>query len=378
MRKMLFSDLSMHVQTVFANLCEDGVTPEENYEGFKKLTYDLNHNPNEIYDEEGNKISKKEANDAVRKFVFAIMGLNEHSTKRDRKRAMDRHGIELFEVMEEEIDIKVETGFRESEFFNNYVEQRNLSRGDSQEFWTNEKVILSVTKISGDHHDFTLQRLGSGESYTVTTSVYGIAVGADIDLYLAGRYDWAKLTDQCAAAFVRKVQNDIYAEMMNAGKKLPAQFQGTGALSTTTKDKLDTLLEDVSLANDGAQVVIMGTRTGLQQFQKLMDVDWITDDQKRDVATMGRLGYYGPYTLVELPQRFALNDTTKKLLDPKTLFVMPQVEDKFIKFVDVGETEIYEVNEKGARMDDTMKYEVQRAMGVGVQIGRYFGVWTLA
>lgn len=378
MRKMLFSDLSMHVQTVFTNLCEDGVTPEENYEGFKKLTYDLNHNPNEIYDEEGNKISKKDAEDAVRKFVFAIMGLTEHSTKRDRKRAMDKHGIELFEVMEEEIDIKVETGFRESEFFNNYVEQRNLSRGDSQEFWTNEKVILSVTKISGDHHDFTLQRLGSGESYTVTTSVYGIAVGADIDLYLAGRYDWAKLTDQCAAAFVRKVQNDIYAEMMNAGKKLPAQFQGTGALSTTTKDKLDTLLEDVSLANDGAQVVIMGTRTGLQQFQKLMDVDWITDDQKRDVATMGRLGYYGPYTLVELPQRFALNDTTKKLLDPKTLFIMPQVEDKFIKFVDVGETEIYEVNEKGARMDDTMKYEVQRAMGVGVQIGRYFGVWQIA
>lgn len=378
MRKMLFSDLSTHVQTVFANLCEDGVTPEENYEGFKKLTYDLNHNPNEIYDEDGNKRSKKEAEGSVRKFVFAIMGLTEHSTKRDRKRAMDKHGIELFEVMEEEIDIKVETGFRESEFFNNYVEQRNLSRGDSQEFWTNEKVILSVTKISGDHHDFTLQRLGSGESYTVTTSVYGIAVGADIDLYLAGRYDWAKLTDQCAAAFVRKVQNDIYAEMMNAGKKLPAQFQGTGALSAATKDKLDTLLEDVSLANDGAQVVIMGTRTGLQQFQKLMDVDWITDDQKRDVATMGRLGYYGPYTLVELPQRFALNDTTKKLLDPKTLFIMPQVEDKFIKFVDVGETEIYEVNEKGARMDDTMKYEVQRAMGVGVQIGRYFGVWTLA
>lgn len=378
MRKMLFSDLSTHVQTVFANLCEDGVTPEENYEGFKKLTYDLNHNPNEIYDEDGNKRSKKEAEDSVRKFVFAIMGLTEHSTKRDRKRAMDKHGIELFEVMEEEIDIKVETGFRESEFFNNYVEQRNLSRGDSQEFWTNEKVILSVTKISGDHHDFTLQRLGSGESYTVTTSVYGIAVGADIDLYLAGRYDWAKLTDQCAAAFVRKVQNDIYAEMMNAGKKLPAQFQGTGDLSAATKDKLDTLLEDVSLANDGAQVVIMGTRTGLQQFQKLMDVDWITDDQKRDVATMGRLGYYGPYTLVELPQRFALNDTTKKLLDPKTLFIMPQVEDKFIKFVDVGETEIYEVNEKGARMDDTMKYEVQRAMGVGVQIGRYFGVWTLA
>ena len=58
-------------------------------------------------------------------------------------------------------------------------------------------------------------------------------------------------------------------------------------------------------------------------------------------------------------------------MDPKTLFIMPQVEDKFIKFVDVGETEIYEITDKGDRMDDTMKYEVQRSMGVGTQIGRY-------
>ena len=317
MRKIYFNDLSNYTKEVFANLCEDGVTPEENYEGFKRLTYELNHNPNEIFDEEGNCISKKDAESAVRKFVFAIMGLNENSSKRDRNRAMKKHHNELFEVMEDEIDIKVETGFKESEFFNNYVETRNLARGDRQEFWTDDKVILSVAKIAGDHHDFTLQRLGSGESYTVTTSVYGIAVGADIDMYLAGRYDWAKLTDQCAAAFVRKIQNDIYAEMMNAGKKLPAQFQGTGALSAETKEKLDELLEDVSMANDGAQVIIMGTRTGLAQFQKLIDVNWISDDQKRDVATTGRLGYYGPYTLFELPQRFALNDTTKNLLDPK-------------------------------------------------------------
>ena len=378
MKKICFNDLSEHTKKVFTDLCEDGVTPEENFEGFKRLTYELNHNPNEIYDENGKKIHKEDAENAVRKFVFAIMGLNEKSTKRQRDRAMKRHGMELFEVMEEEIDIKVETRFKESEFFNNYVEQRNLARGDSQEFWTDDKVILSVTKISGDHHDFTLQRLGSGESYTVTTSVYGIAVGADIDLYLAGRYDWAKLTDQCAAAFVRKIQNDIFAEMMNAGKKLPAQFRGTGAITKDMKDKIDTLLEDVSMANDGAQVVIMGTRTGLQQFSNLIDINWISDDQKRDMATMGRLGYYGPYTLFELPQRFALNDTSKKLLDPKKLFFMPQVEDKFIKFVDVGETEITEVTEKAARMDDTMKYEVQRAMGVGCQLGRYFGEWTIA
>lgn len=100
-----------------------------------------------MFDENGNKKTKRDAEDAVRKFVYAIMGLNENSTKRDRNRAMKKHGIELFEVMEEEIDIKVETGFKESEFFNNYVETRNLSRGDRQEFWTDDKVVLSTTKL---------------------------------------------------------------------------------------------------------------------------------------------------------------------------------------------------------------------------------------
>lgn len=90
-RKMTFADLSAHVQEVFASMCKDGVTPEENYEGFKKLTYDLNHNPNEMFDDEGNKITKREAESAVRKFVYAIMGLNENSTKRDRNRAMKKH-----------------------------------------------------------------------------------------------------------------------------------------------------------------------------------------------------------------------------------------------------------------------------------------------
>ena len=72
-RKMTFADLSAHVQEVFASMCKDGVTPEENYEGFKKLTYDLNNNPNEMFDEDGNKITKREAESAVRKVVYAII-----------------------------------------------------------------------------------------------------------------------------------------------------------------------------------------------------------------------------------------------------------------------------------------------------------------
>ena len=204
--------------------------------------------------------------------------------------------------MEEEIDVKVETGFKESEFFNNYVETRNLSRGDRQEFWTDDKVVLSTTKIAGDHHDFTLQRLGSGESYTVTTSVYGIAVGADIDKYLIGQEDWTKLIDAITKAFVVMVQDLIFAEVLNAPKKLPVQtgFVETGALNTQNRGKFNKVLQNVSVANDNAEVVIMGTMVGLQELENLVNVNWIAASQKEAVASMGRLGNYGRYRLVEI------------------------------------------------------------------------------
>ena len=221
-----------------------------------------------------------------------------------------------------------------------------------------------------------MQALGEGEAYRVQTSKFAVKVGADIDMVTTGRLDFTKLTDKIAEAYITKTQAMMYDEVMHAADKLPAnsQFNKTGSL---TKDVFDTLLEDVSAAN-GAEVVIMGTKVALKKLNALADVDWASEDQKRQINTLGRLGNYETTTLIEIPQRFAINDTTVKLVDPTKLLIMPQVEHKFVKFVDVGETEILEVTDKAERNDDTMKYEVQRSMGIGTQIGRYFGVWNIA
>lgn len=374
MSKLMFANLNDRVQGVFGS--------EDNFEGFRNLRQDLK-NGVKIYNEEGQEVSKKEAENTVLTYCRNILGVNENSSKRDIHRALKKYGTELFEVIEEDIDIQVEEGFKESEFFNKFVEMKNLKRGDRNEFWTEQEVLLSVVKVAGDHHDFTLNRLGSGEATSVTTSVYGIAVGADIDLYLAGRLDWAKFTKQCADAFVRKIQNDSYAAVMNAGTKLPAMFKGTGALDATAKATFDQLIEDVSTANGNCPVYILGTNTALKKLNALADVTWADEAAKKAMTTYGRLGSYETTDLVEIPQRFAvgfvdLPEEQKRLITSGKLLILPAIEDKFVKFVDVGETEITEVTEKAARNDDTMKYEVQRAMGVAVQLGRYFGVWSLA
>lgn len=147
---------TQHLRNVFAD--------ENKYENFRKLCSDLNHGRKIFeYDEDGvsHEISKHEANKAIRKILMEVCELNEDTVKSNklRKRMLKAHANEIFELIEEDIDFKVETGFRDSEWFNEFVEMRNVKLGDSEEFWTKEKIILEIAEISGDHHDLNYCRV---------------------------------------------------------------------------------------------------------------------------------------------------------------------------------------------------------------------------
>ena len=317
--------------------------------------------------------------------MFSVLGIEKTDNRREIRKALRRNKNEVFEVIEDTITVEVAKGFNDNEFFNQFVDNRNLSLGDRNDFWTDDNIILTVSKVAGNHHDLSMQRLGAGTSYTVGTSWYGIAVGGDIELFLTGRKNFADFVNAAAKAFVKKVQDDLYAQVMNLDNTVPNALKGTGTLDATSKVKFDQIIEDVSTANDGAEVVIFGTKTALKALNALAEVDWRSDSQKQDVANFGRLGAYETTTLIEIPQRFGNNvDFTAnqadlpRLVDSKTLLIMPAMGDKFVKFVDEGDTQIYEITEKGATMDDMERYEIQRKMGVSVQLGRYHGAWKLA
>lgn len=347
------------------------------YEDIKNLMFDLYNNDLD----EG--ISKREAETKLREMSLKIFGLTKDSKKRDRIRAYREHGREYFDVIEEVVDWTVTTGLKDNEWFNELVNYRNLSEGDTNLFVNeHEEVILSIARMGKRHHDTMLQRLPEGKTYSIETDLYGAAVGADIDRYLIGQEDWTKLVDAITKAFVYKTQDLIFAEILKASQKLPVQkgFIESGALNTVNRKKFNKVLQNVATANDNAEVVIMGTMVGLQELENLIKVDWISSSQKEDVAAMGRLGNYGRYRLVEIPQRFAKNDVTKNVYDDNILWIFASGDNKMVDMVDVGETLIEEITERGeanANIADLMKYEVQRELGVATRLGRYFGEWTI-
>lgn len=49
------------------------------------------------------------------------------------------------------------------------------------------------------------------------------------------------------------------------------------------------------------------------------------------------------------------------MIENNKLYILPKASEKFIKFVNVGDPEILEITDKGARIDDTMKFEYQQS-----------------
>ena len=365
LRKKVFNDQSLN--DVFTNLNYE-------YEDMRQLMIDTAKGEQ--------KVAKKEAEDAIRGMMFQVLNLNPEDVENPRrfKRALKHNKDRFFEVIEDVVNDMLTQGFEEDPFMMRFVDTKNLSNGDKNEFYAEQDIILTVAEVSGDHHDIFLQRLGEGDSYSVKTSVYAAAVGTDLRLFLSGRKDWSALINAVYRAFDNHIKNTLYKEVMNVGAKLPVGsiFNKANPLTAAFKDDFDDLISYVSAANDNCEVVIFGTQKALKKLGKLTDIDWVSNNMKDKLHETGRLGIYEGTDLIEIPQRLIRKgNTLEKLIKDDQLLVMPVTMDKWIKFVNVGDDEIVEVTERGARMDDTMIFEYQKRLGVGAQIGRYFGNWKI-
>ncbi len=200
----------------------------------------------------------------------------------------------------------------------------------------------------------------------------------EYELFMAGKVDWAAFVQKIYEAFDKKMNDMLYQAVMDCGNKVTptSQFTKNSALTNDTKATMIELVEDVQTAN-GCEAVIMGTKTALAKLNALVETQWITDSMKEERHTTGRIGIWEGIRLVEIPQAFANNDTTRKLVDNTKLLIMPLADNKFIKVFNEGDAQISEVNDKDTNMDMTMEYEYQMKMGIATIINRKFGVWNI-
>lgn len=349
----------------------------ENFMNFSQLLKDYANN-------ELQEISKKEASNKIVEKFRAALGIEPTDKPQAIKRAIRANKDLVFTLIEETIEQRLITGWMENPFFMAYVDAKNLALGDENDFYVEDDSILSVSKVSGNHHNMIRQRLGAGRHFSVAGEWFGLKIYADFERVLTGAEDWANFVTKVAEAIDRYLYDALYAALRGAKEALGANWVKTGALETANKATLVKLCNDISMAT-GSPVTIFGARTALSSLTAMADVNWAPESVKSEYYKNGGiLGNWEGFEVAEIGQGLKrganINSASVEYqLDTDRLYIIPtNVANKFIKLVNYGETQISQVTDRDINRDTSYEYEVLYRMGINVVLNTVFGVWDIA
>lgn len=327
--------------------------------------------------------SAKDANKKIVEKFRAALGISENDRPQAVKRAIRANKDLVFTLIEETIEEMIVSGWMENPFFMQFVDTKNLALGDENDFYVEDDSILSVSKVSGNHHNMIRQKLGAGRHFSVAGEWFGLTVYSDFERVLTGAEDWAKFVSKVAEAVNRYLYDALYASLRGAKDSLGANWVKSGALETANKATLVKLCQDISYAT-GSEVTIFGARTALSSLTGMADVNWAPEDVKKEYyANGGILGNWEGFAVAEIGQGLkrgaGINSASVEYqLDTDRLYIIPtSVANKFIKLVNYGETQVSQITDKDVNRDMSYEYQVMYRMGINVVLNTVFGVWEI-
>lgn len=353
-----FMRFSANVQNVFNNDVND-------FMAFSELLTDVARGTQ--------KVAKEEANKKIVDVFQSVLGLDKTSTPREVRKAIQRNQQLVFDIIEETVQSLLVTGWGNDPFFQKYVDQRNLALGDKNEFITEDNSIMSVMRVAGNHHDIIRQRLGAGEKTSLATYWCAVKCYVEFERVVTGAEEFSKFITKMYEAYDRYVKNALYDAMVEYANKLAATYKKTGSL---TSEGLNELCDFIETAT-GYRVRLMGTRAALANVIKLQDSNYISDAMKDEHYRTGTLGMWEGKELVEIPQVFEKNKVGAYKIDNTIIWIMPVSEEKFLKLVNEGDTQLRTIADKDTNMDYTYESEIMTKLGVGVMLNGAFGVWDV-
>ena len=307
----------------------------------------------------------KYTDEAIRQAFYEILGAEKLTFQNWRK-----HKVEIFEIIEEVLNITLPDAWNESPFYNEMVEVKNYLLGQKNEFVVEDDSTLVVSRISGNHWNIDRQKLTAGKTFDVDTEWFGIRVYDELERFLKGVQTVEKMFAKMQESIQKDIDARVYSAFNGAGTYLPSAFQESGSFD---KDTMLELVSKVQLASQRT-VRIAGTKQALAKLDAAIASQWISEEMKNEKHTSGRIKLWEGINTVEIPQTFTRGSYDFKV-DDNVLYVLPE-NYKPIKVFFEGDTRSRELGDKDTD-DMVLDYQIQTKLGVGVIFDSLFGVYTV-
>lgn len=314
------------------------------------------------------KYSNGESQEVLRQ---ALIEANNGSSKLDYKAIRDGKCQGLFALIEEILDKTVVEGLQEDDFFNSFVEFKNVAEGDENVFIVEDSNLFVVDETADGTQGTRRQRLGGSTEISIPTTLKTVRIYEELNRVLSGRVDFNKFIDKVAESFRQKILNDIYTLWSGATSDDLGGVAYFPTAGTYDEDALLDVISHVEAAAGGKQATIVGTKKACRLLREGIQSDGAKDE-------LHNLGYYGKFNgtpVVAMPQRHQVG-STQFVFNDKVLTIVAG-DDKPIKFVYEGNP-IVLMGDPMTNADFTQEYFYGTKYGLGIVlaggnagVGRY-------
>lgn len=293
-----------------------------------------------------------------------LIELNGGSSKLTPK-SFRRHP-ELYDVVEEILTVTVSAGLPEDNPLYNFVEERNLALGDTQEFVIEGNGEFVVSEVAVGTKGLRRQRLLGNTAITVPTKAYGVKIYDELQRVLAGKIDLNDMIARLSAAFIKKYNGEIYNVVVDAFDQLQTPYKVSGAL---TANNLIGMIDHVE-AETGTRATLLTSKQGAREIASVFNFD--ANSAKEDVYSIGYYTHLYDNPIVVMKNAH-VPGTTNFVLD-KDIYVVGS-DEKFVKHVTRGDSLVIDETNSLDNADLSQNYTAIQYHGFAAimtaQAGKY-------
>ena len=273
------------------------------------------------------KYSIKQSQDALRQ---ALIEANNGSTTLDYKAIRDGKCNGLFSIVETILSKTVIDSLQSDDFFNAFVDYRNVAEGDQNMFVVEDDTLFVVDDVSDGNQGVRRQRISGVSEVPIMTSMHMVRIYEELNRVLSGRVDFNEMIRKVADSYRAKILDDIYTLWAGATAADLGGVTYYPTAGTYDEDALLELIAHVEAAAGGKTATIIGTKKALRQLKESIQCD----GAKEELHNYGFYGRFFGSPCIAVPQRHKVGTTT--FVFPDDVLTIVAGSDKPIKFVYEG------------------------------------------
>lgn len=289
--------------------------------------------------------------------------------KIDYRKLQNGRNNGLFEIIETILSNTVVNGLAENEFFQRFVDYRNLAEGDENDFYVPDNSLLIVSDMARGSFGVRRQRINKGSNYSVKTTFKGVKVYEELRRLLAGRIDISEFVEKVGESMLQDRLNLAYTVFLGGIADLPSAFTVTGAF---VEDSLLDIIDHVEAASNQTAIVI-GTRKALRKIT--VDTTANGDQAKNEKYALGYYGTVAGTDVMVVKQSHNVNTFDFAFSEDDIWVVAGDM--KPVKFVTEGDM-LMEVGKMTDNADMTIDVMAGDAYGADIVLSALHGQYRIS